>query len=444
MLDYINQHKMIETGDKIIAGVSGGADSVCLLFVLLKLREKRNCTITVVHVNHGLRGELACRDEVFVEKLCQDLQVPYFVYHEDVSAFAKEAKMTVEEAGRVKRRQAFADAMDKTKSNKVALAHHQNDNAETLLMHLARGTGIRGMVGIRPIYGAYIRPLLSLTREEIEAYLCQRELPFCVDETNEDINFTRNRLRKKIIPQLEQINTQAIVHINESMKRLAEVEAYLQNQVDLAYEKCATKDKNSGLLIEKELYIRYPEIVQTHLIQKALYQVSGQGKDISKKHIESVCALFFKQVGRSIDLPYGMRACRIYIGVLLQKKNKEILSFEHKLKMEMCILEPSEVTPDMYSQFPYTKFFDYDIMKNGLLIRSRQPGDFITIDCAGNRQKIKSYFINEKIPINFRAQISLIADGQEIVWIVGYRTNAAYQITEKTKRVLRITITEEM
>jgi tRNA(Ile)-lysidine synthase len=193
--EYMEQYHMIDRGDRVVAGISGGADSVCLFFVLLELQGEMGFEFVAVHVNHGLRGESANRDERFVKELCAKYGVPLEISHIDLESTAKKWKQSLEEAGRQARRRAYEDACRKYGCNKIALAHHQNDNAETLLLNLSRGSGLAGMGGIRPVNGAYLHPLLCLTRQEAEQYLRDRGQEWCTDETNLETEYTRNKLR---------------------------------------------------------------------------------------------------------------------------------------------------------------------------------------------------------------------------------------------------------
>ncbi len=468
--NYIETHHMFEKGDRVIAGISGGADSVCLLFVLLELRERLGIEIIAVHVNHGLRGETAKRDEAFTRRLCEEHQISCIICRENVELIAGKRKQSIEEAGRMVRRECFYRVMKESRGTKIALAHHQNDNAETLLMNLARGTGLRGLGGIRPVNGRIVRPLLCMNRREIEEYLQTREMNFCEDETNADDTYTRNRIRHRIVPVLEQeVNRQAVRHMNETMEQLQEVWEYMRQQTDAAYKQSVEFRENStgaqsrdriSILIREKEFTQFPKILQKMVIQRCLEEAASGAKDLTSAHIEAVLELLKKQTGRSRNLPGKIQAERVYEGILIEKeaKKKESDEFlEQMLKipgttrlgsrnMSICctILEKDDdFSAEQIPQKPYTKWFDYDIITRSLTVRGRQAEDVIGIDREGRTQKLKSYFINEKIPAKLRGEIPLIAEGSQIIWVVGYRMNSRYQVSDKTKRILEIKITED-
>ena len=448
---YIEQYQMIGRGDRIVTGVSGGADSVCLLFVLCELRKKLGFEVIVCHVNHQLRAEAAEQDEAYVKELCRKLDVPCRIFHENVELIAKNGKKSLEEAGRIVRSNAFETVCRESGANKIATAHHKNDNAETVLLNLARGSGLQGMCGIRPVYGNRIRPLLCLTRKEIEEWLEEEQISYCTDETNEEDEYTRNRIRHKILPVMEQeINRQTVEHINRLSLQAEEIWEYLNLQTDAAWRQMVhpvdvseenpeekqqgkKEEKPAGLRIEEEEYAELPGILQSLLIRRCICEMAEAQKDIEAVHMEAVRGLFGRQVGKSRDLPYQLRAVRTYAGVEIRRRSEDRDQKKNQKKAQ----------EEELSQKRYTKCFDYDIIKSGLCIRYRRPGDELVIDSRGKRQKLKSYFINEKVPKEKRDRILLIAEEEQIVWIPGMRMSAAYQIGDQTTKILKIKIVEE-
>ncbi len=475
--EYIRRYGMLEQGDRIIAGVSGGADSICLLFMLIDYAKEAGCSVAAVHVHHGLRGEAADADAAYVEKVCEEQGIGCRVFREDVRAFAEQKGLTVEEAGRDVRRECFRKVMEEEHGTKIALAHHQDDNAETLIWNLCRGCGIKGLGGIAPAAGDFIRPLLCLRRHEIEAYLKERGIAYCVDETNLEDDYTRNRIRRHVMPYLEQdVNSRSVAHMSETMEQIRMIGAYLEQEIRRCMGECVRYREGGIAVLDGEQFRRVPDALRTPLLHEILCRTAGRRKDIEAVHVRMLEELLGKQVGRRTDLPYGVYAVRCYEGIEFRisarddggsyqdgcgkDESREIilsgregsaelpwpakcqgicsgLSKESRGQIRWRIFDKKEDIV-IFPKTPYTKWFDYDIIKNTVKIRHREPGDYITISKNGGTQKLKQYFINEKVPGGRRDRIWLAADGQHIMWIAGYRQNQMYQITDKTRRILEI------
>lgn len=452
---FAAEYQMLEEGDKVIAGISGGADSVCLLLMLLELQKQIPFEVIVVHINHGLRGEEARRDEKFVENLCKQYHLPIEICREDVELFAKKGKQSLEEAGRNVRRAAFQRILEQYGGTKIALAHHKNDNAETLLMNLARGSGLSGLVGIRPVSGKMIRPLLCLTRAEIEQFLLQKNMTYCVDGTNASSDYTRNRIRNRILPILEkEVNEKAVVHMADTAEQLLKVYAYMEEQAGIYYQSSVTRVEN-GLLLEEEPYDEMPEVFRGMILKRMMSVLSGREQDIHRAHVESLAALMGKQSGKQVNLPYGMRAERCYEGVCIRKVEEreeketvyEEIDFRDGKRVQIgdsvlsCrVVEQIAESDAIHKEKVYTKYFDYDIMNCTVTVRTRRPGDYITIDEEGRTQKLKSYFINEKIPRQERDHVLLLAEGNHVLWVIGYRRGYAYHVRPDTEKMIEISI----
>lgn len=438
---YVAEHHMLEKEDKVIVGVSGGADSVCLLFMLKELEKEMGFSILAVHVNHGLRGEAADRDENYVRTLCEKEEIKLLIFHEDVKKRAKEAGLTEEEAGREARREIFRKVIKEYEGTKIALAHHCNDNVETVLWNLCRGTGLTGLGGIRPVNEMWIHPLLCLKRSEIESYLQKRGISYCTDETNFENTYTRNRLRNHTIPYLEKyINGQAVNHIAETAEQMRLLGEFVKAETE-KYQKMCTRKIDGKVTIYKDAFLTVPDVLKSYVIYEIICGVAGRKKDIEAIHVRNAQELLERQVGRKSILPYGIVAYRCYEGVIIS--GEEMERWERgktENKEEEFQLRIFEKSPDMttFPRKPYTKWFDYDIIKNTVKMRHREPGDYITIDKNGGTQKLKQYFINEKIPQRERENIWLVADGRHIMWIVGYRQNQMYQVTDKTRNILEV------
>lgn len=455
---FIDKWNMISNGDKIVVGVSGGADSVCLLMLLDELCTRRNASLYAVHVNHGIRGAAAEQDEKYVRNLCEEREIPLELVHADIPKMAKEQKLSEEEAGRIVRREAFEHVMRKEQADKIALAHHADDNAETFFWNLARGSRLKGLGGIYPVNGVYIRPLLCVGRREIEEFLEKRKIEYCMDATNLDDTYTRNRIRNHVIPYFQtQINPCTVEHMNETMEYLRDVQSYLDMQEQQAFEHMVLQD-GSGFLILKSVYEQIPELIQRMVIYHVLAEAAGRKKDLEDIHVRQTEALMRQQTGRKIDLPYGLAAERVYQGVVVREKTQiaavdepefsEAVSIRledeksweiGKWKISSRIFENTEDIGPVPKK-TFTKWFDYDIIGENVELRLRRPGDRIAISRFGGSKTLKRYFVDEKIPQEERKKIPLLVSRDEIGWIVGYRQSPVFQVTEQTKRIVEITI----
>lgn len=325
---FIKEQNLLEAGDNCIVGVSGGADSICLLTVLAGLREKMELKLYAVHVNHMIRGTEADADESYVTEYCKKLGIPCDCYHIDVPQLAKEQKLTEEEAGRNARYEAFVRAADKygITDYKVAVAHNKNDVAETVLLNMVRGTGIAGMAGIPVKRDRIVRPLLSCTRPEIEAYLEQQGIQYCTDSTNLENDYARNKIRNQVNPALNEINTQAAAHISQAAAYAAMYDTYVTKQVghflDEHMEIRKQTGKTDAYVLEIGKLREQDELIEDLAILELIGRVSGGRKDIGQNHVREVKKLYQAAAGRRIMLPHGGMVYQNY-GYLCFEKTAE-------------------------------------------------------------------------------------------------------------------------
>ena len=318
ILAYIKQNRMIGKNEVVLAGVSGGSDSMVMLHILKELQVKLDFTLRVVHVHHGIRGKEADRDQSFVENICRKWQIPCTVYCYDVPGLSREWKLGEEETGRIVRKEAFqreaAVCGRKDSEIKIALAHNQEDLAETMLHNLCRGTGLRGLCTMRPADGEIIRPILCLSRNKIAEYLKEKKISHIQDSTNLSDEYTRNRIRHHILPMLEQqVNGKAAAHMAETAARISQAEEYLTQQSCLVLSEF---QKDKGYYFTEKFFTE-PQIIQVYALQQAMEQLAGRRKDLAAVHYEKVLELYEMQTGRRISLPYHMEARRDYEGVRL-------------------------------------------------------------------------------------------------------------------------------
>lgn len=429
---------MFEAGDTIVVGVSGGADSVCLLFLLDVIRSRYDLSLRAVHVHHGLR-KAADDDVSYTEELCRYLDIPCRVVRVNAAEEAKRTGCGIEEAGRALRYRAFEEEADSC-GGKIAVAHHMEDQAETVLFHLCRGTGMNGLKGMLPVSGRIIRPILPLSRPEIEEILTDAGISWREDESNDEDMYARNRIRHRILPLMEkEINSASAVHLYQLSVDAAMTEDYMAGQTAEAAGRCVTKD---GDILTDRLLSEHPAI-QRRILLDVLSAHAGRRKDISRVHAEALLELCGGEGSGECSLPYGITAVRIYNRITFRKNTGKIPDTGigtlpmHAQDYEIRVLPVQETAPCEASE-PYTKYFDYDKITEYPVLRTRQKGDRITIHFGGHTKSLSREMIDLKIPKELRDRIILPAFGNEILWIPGMRTNAAYPVTESTKTVLAI------
>ena len=497
---YIEEYGMISPGDGIVAGVSGGADSVCMLELLSAYAERVALKLYVVHVNHGLRKE-AREDAGYVEELCRQKGLPFFLTEADAGQAAAAEKCSEEDAGRRIRYRAFRQAARRTGAVKVAVAHNSNDNAETMLFHLFRGSGLKGIGGIAPLRTdrdgiRILRPILCLERQEVEAYLRDRGISWRRDASNDGDDYRRNRIRHHILPYAgQEVSAGAVGHMLQTARQLQETERYLQEQTEEALRQCAEdmgipgrRGMESGAVsgiregqtvpggpaawgyrVDVKTFRSFHEALQGRMLLELMKRLSPTGKDICAVHIRDGLSLFEKEGNRSVHLPFGIRAGRQYGQVILERIQDGELSGTvpetqgpAELSAEAPLTEALFRSPARYDlgslgemefsaffvkkagELPrnqYTKWFDYDKMEERAVIRFRRQGDFLTIaDGAGKvaHKSVKDYMIAEKIPRQYRDRIPAVAFGSHILWLVGWRISEAFKVTGDTERVLHV------
>ncbi len=452
----IRDHRMIEKGDRVVTGVSGGADSMCLLFLMCELRERMDFYPEALHVHHGIRGKSADEDEEYVRKECEKLGIGFRSVRVDVPAFASKEGLSEEEAGRILRYRIFYEG----EPDKIAIAHHCEDSVETLLFNLFRGTGLKGLGGIRMVSGKIIRPLLPFTREEIEVYCREKGILYRTDETNADLSYARNRIRNSIIPEAERINSAALKHMLEAAERIDEAREYIESRAEGYFQKAADlSGMPEKLVLRTEPLNGIPKILKDAVIKRCITTLVGKEKDISAVHVHDTEMLTGAMSGRMLSLPYSITVRNSFGDLYFLKDNNistgndetlypdgflEIVFpvREDGIETEIKLPDGSRVTgmlmekPEIIPVLAYTKWLDYDKIKNGAVWRTRRPGDRISIQ--GGSKKVKDLFIEEKIPEEDRNRLFFLADGNEAVWIPGLRIGHGYKVTEETKRVLKV------
>ncbi len=451
---FIEDKNLITQGDGIVIGVSGGADSVALLLLLNSLKLKYKLSLYVVHVHHGLRAEADSEAE-YVRSLCEERDIPFFIKKADIKTLSKELKIGTEDAGRKVRYEAFDEVLRQVGAHKIAVAHNCNDRAETMLFNLARGTGIKGLVSIPEKRDNIIRPLLFATRLQIEEFLGRAGIKYCTDLSNFTDDYARNRIRNNIIPALEEgINKGAVLHMFETAEQLSGLYAFAEKCCDEAFTETVVSESATQISFDKEKLLTMDEYLQSMLIKRAIDRLVPGNRDITHTHLRDVQGLLSKEGTRTVNLPYEITAVSSYTVLSLTTENRVADAFPTvRIVTDGARVKVSGYTVaaevfDAYEGLNYgknecTKYFDYDKIKDVLLFRKRETGDFISVTSSGGSKKLKDFMIDVKIPADIRDSVPILASGNDVLWVVGYRMSESYKVTDETKRILKVTVLKE-
>lgn len=452
VLSTINKYKLIEDGDKIVLGLSGGPDSVCLLHILYRLKEKLDIEVYAAHLNHQIRGIEAQKDALYITQLCENLGVTSFVKSIDVPKYCKENGLSVEEGARKLRYEMFEEIKQKTKSNKIAIGHNLNDQAETILMRIMRGTGLQGLRGIEYIRdNNIIRPILDIDRKDIEAYCEKYELNPRIDHTNLETIYTRNKIRLELIPYMkDNFNPNVIESIVRMSNSLKTDSDYIQEESEIKFEEVSNLQEDA-CEIDIQKYSKLHNAIKVRVLRKGIKHILGDTNFVDQKHIEDIMQLEDnKKIDKMITLPRGIFAYRRKNTILLINKEivNETIEFCYnlpsngfiKVKELNLVLETQTMNIDRYKSMKLdkkSKGFDFDKVKGGIVVRSRKEGDKIKLS-AGSK-KVKDLFIDLKIPREERCNVPIIVDEQGILCVGDYKNSENYKIDNSTKEVLKIT-----
>ena len=449
----IEKHDLIQKGDKIVLGLSGGPDSVCLLHILKLLKSELNIEIYAAHLNHQIRGLEAQKDAMYVSKLCDDLGIIYFVKSIDVPSYCKEHGLSIEEGARILRYEMFFQIKEKTGANKIAIAHNLNDQAETVLMRMMRGTGLQGLKGIS--YNredGIIRPLLDVSRDEIEKYCEVNNLNPRIDESNLESVYTRNKIRLELIPYMkENFNPNIIDALVRMSNTIKEDSNYIDTQSDKAFEDMCEKE-NDNINIYIKSFSSYHNSIKSRIIRRSIDYILGDLKGIEQKHIDDVLEMEHEdKLNKKINLPRGIIAYRNKSCISIT--NKEIVheDIEYcynvptngyiKIKELNLVVESKILNIDKIKNMKSDKnarLFDAGKVEGGIVIRNRMPGDKIRISGLGGSKKIKDLLIDLKVPREERNKIPVMADQNGIMCVGNYRDSESYKVDTNTKEVLKV------
>jgi len=437
----VAQYQMLETGDRVLLGVSGGPDSVALLHLLRQRMALYGIQLFVVHINHQLRPE-AAEEAAYVEQLADAYGLPFRLFSVDVSAYAAAHGQSLEQAGHALRFACFAEAATAWQANKLALGHHRDDRAESLLLHLIQGCGLDGLAAMPPKAGWLIRPLAAVGKQQLIAYCKAHGLRYYVDGTNLEPGCLRNQIRLELLPQLKTYNPQmvsALLRLQDSCAM--DVDFLEQYAVQLWRQHGCVEDDSVSLSAE---VLRGQHVaIQRRLLREMYGALVGSSTDLTFHQTEAMRRLAWQRAGsQRLALHGGLQFVRQYDQLLLRRAAVSSVSqsfchaWKHSEFPEIAAghwrLTVQEATTPVTPNKRWA-VVDCDQLADVLEVRSRRPGDVVRLAGKGGRQTLKKFMIGRKIPAEQRDQLPLVLSDGEIVWIPGYFLADCIKITERTK-----------
>ncbi len=431
--DFIDQHALLQPNERVLVAVSGGMDSVVLTDILVKLGY--DCVLA--HCNFHLRDADSDRDALFVEQLAENYGLSFRRIDFDTEKIAKQRKISIEMAARDLRYAWFEEIRQNEDCATIAVAHHANDSAETVLLNLTRGTGINGLCGILPKNGKIIRPLLCSKRDEIAKYATENELQFCTDKTNDDTKFRRNFVRHEIVPRLENLNPNFVETVAENARYLTDVKTIYETYLAEIRQKICTQTDAIFTIDTQELqHLPTPQTILFELLRNF-----GFNKEIVQSIFLSINGLNGKSF---LSGNYEAVIERGKIVVKLRAENDKKISFsidetESELTQPIHLkIEKLEAIPE-FEKNPNIAYFDAEKLQFPLTLRHWQEGDtFVPFGMNGHK-KVSDFFVDEKFSRHKKNETWFLISGNEILWIVGHRADNRFRVTKSTKNIIRLT-----
>jgi len=456
VLRFIQEHHLASGGEKLLVAVSGGPDSVCLLNILVKLQRELTIKLYIAHLNHQLRGAESEADANYVSDLAHQLGIPAIIDKRDVKSYQAQQRLSLEEAAREVRYSFLAQVAKSIGADRVAVGHTMDDHIETILMHLIRGTGTRGLRGLQPITVwqsgsnslTIVRPLLTISHQETEDYCRHHQLMPRLDASNLSLSPLRNRIRHQLLPLLESYNPRVAEALLRTGHIASDDIAFLDKEIVRLWDEIA-QEQEGAIFLDKERFDQLPSALQRYLLRASAEKLLGSAKDIETRHIEAMMSALNKPAGKKLNLPGGIIFSIEYNKYLLASDFNSLSPFpilrgEFQLKIPGETLLPGwriEATIISREQMSekgkdFIAYFDLGKTGDKLVVRSRQLGDRFQPLGMSQPKKLGEFMIDTKIPHAWRQQIPIVCSPQHIVWVAGWRIDDRVKVTENTKRVL--------
>lgn len=434
MLENLVDNCLINCGDRIAVGVSGGADSMVLLCALKEKQKNLDFYLKAINVNHHLRGEESDRDSEFVKNFCKENNIDYVILDVDVNAYKDKNKQTIEESARNLRYQAIFNEMKNSKINKLFLAHHKGDQAETILMHIFRGSGVSGAVGISD--SEFIKhPFLNLSKSDILKIAKEKNIPYVEDSTNQNNLYSRNFIRNIVLPEIEKKYPSAEQNLFDFGKRCKEMQEFVKSMID------ENKIKGNKKRVELDLDVLNQNSVLVQEYLKRCFNTLGIFYDIESKHYELVSNISKLQTGSVLNLPHKVAVKRVYDKIVFMKENdKSYYSFKTPFALgEVYFEDYGSVKIEIFKGVPNFEkgsfFADYDKLK-GSLWRTKESNDFFK-KFGGGTKPLSRYFIDKKIESDEREKIPVLAIKNKVLVVFGLDISDEVKVNQNTKTIVK-------
>lgn len=455
VLQFIRENHLVSNQQKLVVAVSGGPDSVCLLRILVEFRKELAIELHVAHLNHQLRGAESDADARYVAGLAHHLGIPATIEKREVKTYQAQQHFSLEEAAREVRYIFLTQVARSIGADKVATGHTTDDHIETILMHLIRGSGSRGLRGLLPSSQwqssgeslTIIRPLLSVSRQETATYCYQHRLKPHTDTSNMSLSPLRNRIRLQLLPLLQSYNPQIVAALLRTARTVGDDLAFLETEGARIWGEIVQKRENT-IILDRERFLGLPPSLKRHLLRMSLEELLGSLKDIERRHIEEIMGALTKPAGKIICLPGGLHFSVEYCRYLLSTDMAALSPFPI-LKSEFLVKVPGETSlagwnveatiinrEQMVEKDGFTAYFDLAKTGDKLVIRPRQRVDRFQPLGMSQPKKLGEFMIDARIPRSWRERIPIVCSPQHILWVVGWRIDDRVKVTEDTKKVL--------
>jgi tRNA(Ile)-lysidine synthase len=462
--EFVTTSCLFGPAERILLAVSGGVDSVAMAGALARLTEAGVITAEFVigHVNHNLRGPAADKDQEFVAALAKRLGLRVITRSVDVRRYATENKLSIETAARNLRTGALADIATETGCKTIATAHHKNDNAETIVHRLLRGTGLRGLGGIWPKRNfpagvTFVRPLLGVTRAQIIQYCTANGLDWRHDHTNDDVSFTRNRIRHLLLPVLKsRCNGSLVEELASLSQNCRLLHLRVCAEADKVWPLVALVSQPDRVVLAGSVFCAQTEIIQAELLRRALTAIGSGERDLKELHYRQVIELAKGPGGRTIELPGGFLAQAQYEKITFTASKasgragpdlQKIIEIGGKTEFDDCLItaevlnaKDCDLDEFMAGKDNHVEWFDFDKLAGPLVVRQRQAGDKFWPLGGEAEKRVGKFLTAQKVPRQLRQRLLIIADSEKIIWLGPLRPGELAKITEQTKKILQLQI----